>query len=719
MENKIKKEQKTNEKHEYKRTTDEEKVKLFEEFLAEHPEEKINSETVYKGYPIGTYVIAMRQKIIYKKGYCSKEVIDKMQKLGLLYEKRNGIDQKIENLAQYCKTNPYVFSREIQKIPESLQKDYRYIVQRRSNGKLTQSVRNRLGDIRIGGVFGFIESDRELLKQGKITERGLIQIYEEFNSLEDFKNAYIEYLVDMAKLKEDEDEIRRYGEPNELDTIKAELQEKHKKIFDLKAEKAINMQNFYNLNVPQEYINLYDGIFGLRDDGIIFDENTRRIFDKIINGLPQNCAELLKSRYGIDGRDSITLREIAKKKGVNFQTIYALSDKSIRKMKTEAYRQNWPKSKKIANEEFIRAYFEHVDVFSQNDNNHLPKEDVQKLSGIYQKRVKKMDSKEINKSTNIFLLELSNEARACLEEAGFVTVEDLINIDEEKIESLRKIDPSVIDEISSMIESLKEILNKNEIEKLENIGIEELRLSVRTYNALKRGRINTIQELINTPPEELLNLNNLGKVCLKEIESELKRIGLKFKEKSVASVEDLNVAELQTRKADEIEIKEIGLKTNVYRKLQVIEIYTVQQLLDKTDDEILNIKGFGRMTLREIKDRLIELGFLQRDEELKKEAELEKKREKIAELEKRKREITRRIKTLAKEILRMTNSSIDTYITQSIQDAAQVISEQQQELNKILDEIKKIEHPDVDSQSPKVEPQNPKNEIEEEDREHE
>ena len=557
------------------------------------------------------------------------------------------------------------------------------------------------------------------MKQGKITERGLIQIYEEFNSLEDFKNAYIEYLVDMAKLKEDEDEIRRYGEPNELDTIKAELQEKHKKIFDLKAEKAINMQNFYNLNVPQEYINLYDGIFGLRDDGIIFDENTRRIFDKIINGLPQNCAELLKSRYGIDGRDSIPLREIAKKRGVTFQTIYTLSDKSIRKMKTEAYRQNWPKSKKIANEEFIRAYFEHVDVFSQNDNNHLPKVDVQKLSGIYQKRVKKMDSKEINKSTNIFLLELSNEARACLEEAGFVTVEDLINIDEEKIESLRKIDPSVIDEISSMIESLKEILNKNEIEKLENIGIEELRLSVRTYNALKRGRINTIQELINTPPEELLNLNNLGKVCLKEIESELKRIGLKFKEKSVTSVEDLNVAELQTRKADEIEIKEIGLKTNVYRKLQEIEICTVQQLLDKTDDEILNIKGFGRMTLREIKDRLIELGFLQRDEELKKEAELEKKREKIAELEKRKREITRRIKTLAKEILRMTNSSIDTYITQSIQDAAQVISEQQQELNKILDEIKKVEQSDVDLQSPKVEPQNPKNEIEEEDREHE
>ena len=72
MENKISA-QKTEEENKNVRLTDEEKVNLFEEFLAEHPGEKITSKTVYKGYNIGTYVIQIRQKIVYKKGYCSEE----------------------------------------------------------------------------------------------------------------------------------------------------------------------------------------------------------------------------------------------------------------------------------------------------------------------------------------------------------------------------------------------------------------------------------------------------------------------------------------------------------------------------------------------------------------------------------------------------------------------------------------------------------------------
>ena len=95
MENKISA-KKTEEENKNVRLTDEEKVNLFEEFLAEHPGEKITSKTVYKGYNIGTYVIQIRQKIVYKKSNCSEEEIEKIQELGLLYEKRNPIEQKLE-----------------------------------------------------------------------------------------------------------------------------------------------------------------------------------------------------------------------------------------------------------------------------------------------------------------------------------------------------------------------------------------------------------------------------------------------------------------------------------------------------------------------------------------------------------------------------------------------------------------------------------------------
>ena len=422
MENKISA-QKTEEENKNVRLTDEEKVNLFEEFLAEHPGEKITSKTVYKGYNIGTYVIQIRQKIVYKKGYCSEEVRAKLQELGLLYEKRDSIEQKVENLAKYCRTNPYAFSRKEKQIPEKIQKDYDYIRARRSNGKLSPSIEKRLENIKLGGVFGFLESDKELLKQGKISEQGLIQIYEEFNSMEEFKNAYVQYLVDMANLRKNEDEMIKSRKENELHRIKAELQEKHQKIIRLKQQKVINMQNFYNINVPYEYIDLYQGVFGYLDDGFIFDENTRKLLDKIINRLPEKYMELLKSRYGIDGRERKTLNEIAIEKKVCTQYISSENGTGVRKMRVEAFRQNLSKSKNIAGEEFIREYFKYVDVFSHNDNNHLPEEIVQKLSESYRKRVKKLDPKEINKNTSIFLLDLSKEASDCLEKAGIVSVE--------------------------------------------------------------------------------------------------------------------------------------------------------------------------------------------------------------------------------------------------------------------------------------------------------
>lgn len=81
------------------------------------------------------------------------------------------------------------------------------------------------------------------------------------------------------------------------------------------------MQNFYNINVPYEYIDLYQGVFGYLDDGFIFDENTRKLLDKIINRLPEKYMELLKSRYGIDGREKKNFKRNCNRKE-SMYTIY-------------------------------------------------------------------------------------------------------------------------------------------------------------------------------------------------------------------------------------------------------------------------------------------------------------------------------------------------------------------------------------------------------------
>lgn len=70
---------------------------------------------------------------------------------------------------------------------------------------------------------------------------------------------------------------------------------------------------------------------------------------------------------------------------------------------------------------------------------------------------------------------------------------------------------------------------KDEKEKLAEMPIEELDLSVRSYNCLKRGGINTIYELTLKTADDLLKIRNLGKKSLEEIETKLEEFELSLK----------------------------------------------------------------------------------------------------------------------------------------------------------------------------------------------
>jgi DNA-directed RNA polymerase subunit alpha len=56
--------------------------------------------------------------------------------------------------------------------------------------------------------------------------------------------------------------------------------------------------------------------------------------------------------------------------------------------------------------------------------------------------------------------------------------------------------------------------------------IEELDLSVRSYNCLKRAGINTVQELTNKTEEDMMKVRNLGRKSLDEVKSKLAELGL-------------------------------------------------------------------------------------------------------------------------------------------------------------------------------------------------
>ncbi|GAX89293.1 DNA-directed RNA polymerase subunit alpha [Effusibacillus lacus] len=67
-------------------------------------------------------------------------------------------------------------------------------------------------------------------------------------------------------------------------------------------------------------------------------------------------------------------------------------------------------------------------------------------------------------------------------------------------------------------------------EKVLEMTIEELDLSVRSYNCLKRAGINTVQELCNKTEEEMMKVRNLGRKSLEEVQEKLAELGLSLRQ---------------------------------------------------------------------------------------------------------------------------------------------------------------------------------------------
>ena len=78
--------------------------------------------------------------------------------------------------------------------------------------------------------------------------------------------------------------------------------------------------------------------------------------------------------------------------------------------------------------------------------------------------------------------------------------------------------------------NIEKEVEKVEENKYENVTIDDLDLSVRSYNCLKRAQISSVLELTEKSEEDMMKVKNLGKKSLKEIKEKLASIGLSFKD---------------------------------------------------------------------------------------------------------------------------------------------------------------------------------------------
>ncbi|NLW07824.1 MAG: DNA-directed RNA polymerase subunit alpha, partial [Clostridia bacterium] len=86
-------------------------------------------------------------------------------------------------------------------------------------------------------------------------------------------------------------------------------------------------------------------------------------------------------------------------------------------------------------------------------------------------------------------------------------------------------------DLTDKIDDEVTIVDKQEEEhdRLLDMSIEELDLSVRSYNCLKRAGINTVGELVNRTPEEMMKVRNLGKKSLEEVTRKLTELNLSLR----------------------------------------------------------------------------------------------------------------------------------------------------------------------------------------------
>ena len=153
--------------------------------------------------------------------------------------------------------------------------------------------------------------------------------------------------------------------------------------------------------------------------------------------------------------------------------------------------------------------------------------------------------------------------------------------------------------------------------------LENLELSRRTYNALKRSGIDTVGDLLYFSKIQILNLHNIGEKSISEIERSLRELlntnNSNSKMSEISSVRELfskHQEKYRETRIDTFQLEFQGLigvdepiillelSPRVFHSLERAEIKKISQLVTLEKEKLLRIKGVGRKALKEIETKL-------------------------------------------------------------------------------------------------------------------
>lgn len=542
------------------------KIDLFERYLKENSNESIHSNTIFEGYNIGRILIQLRYLMKNNLIKYNSEEFKRMENLGLLENTKETIYVKIKRLKQFCEKHPYAFSniyrlrKDLNKKEkmefEKVFKDYTYIRERKSRGKLPQKLEEELNNSQIGGVFKK-EDIGELYEKYEIGDKEKRQIINEFGNMENLKKSYKKYMIKLANTK-------NY---NEIHRIKIENKESA-----MENPKIPLVRNFYlgsqSLEKQKALLNFISYMYGEKyATNIILGPEVDVILEKILREmLTDRERHIVEFKFGLKREEEIP-KEVRNMKQQSMYQIMCYQ--VVRKMRKKEIKDVFLNHLYKPSEEFIRAYFSKRDVF-EKDSEQLSDGDKQELLNmidvenenigvIDEDTIEEMAIENINFSTQLLYKAMKYN--------GINTVGDLLERARSKKDLLTM---AYIGnkEAEEIIEKLSElgITIYNGVKTREKIGLEikSLNLSHRSYMVLARNEIHTVEQLVERikSKDDLLQLRWIGETTANEIIEKLAENGITiYKDENEEAIKiALSKLRIQQEKMQELDANILYLK---------------------------------------------------------------------------------------------------------------------------------------------------------------
>ncbi len=215
----------------------------------------------------------------------------------------------------------------------------------------------------------------------------------------------------------------------------------------------------------------------------------------------------------------------------------------------------------------------------------------------------------ISEDTSIDVLELSVWPQSALTRAGIRTVGELARMSEQEILDVQGINERRLSEIEEKLQPYCQMIASEWSTLAEPAtSIAVLGLSTRSHNALKRGGINSVDQLARMSSAEIQGIYNIGEKSLTEIEEKLEAYLAEHPEPETTQYPETSVSKSTIRWTSglfDVPIDELGLSERTRRTLTRESFTTVGWLLHALRKRYLDIIDVGRYAFNEVKSKLV------------------------------------------------------------------------------------------------------------------